>query len=351
MLNLALIGYGGMGKYHANTLITPEPNVKIIGVFDIDDTATTQAKSDGYDVYDCFSDVLTDANVDAVLIVTPNDTHRDIAIAALKAGKHVLCEKPVMMNTGELQEVLEVAMETGNIFYVHQNRRWDEDFLIIKNLYENKQIGDLFRIESRVHGANGIPGDWRHLKAHGGGMVLDWGVHIIDQLYYLIDSPLKSVSADLSFVLGDECDDGFTAIIKWQNGVEALIEVGTTNFVKLPRWYVKGLEGTALIADWDMSGEMVVRGGSSNTSNTHSNLTPIQAGVGLTKTMAPPSEDDITRLELPKPAYQPESIYENFYRVITEDAKPIVKNQQVYEVLSLIEDIFEAAETQTVIKY
>ena len=77
---------------------------------------------------------------------------------------------------------------------VHQNRRWDEDFLTIKQMYNEKTIGDLFRIESRVHGANGIPGDWRHLEAHGGGS-LDWGVHLLDQVLFMVDSRITSLSA------------------------------------------------------------------------------------------------------------------------------------------------------------
>lgn len=89
-----------------------------------------------------------------------------------------------------------------NTFMVHQNRRWDPDFLLVRELYRNGQIGDLFQLESRVQGANGIPGDWRHVKKQGGGMLLDWGVHLLDQMLWLIDSPVKDVKADLSFVLG-----------------------------------------------------------------------------------------------------------------------------------------------------
>ena len=78
-----------------------------------------------------------------MLIATPNDLHKDLSIAALRAGKHVVCEKPVALNTAELDEIVAVAKETGNTFMVHQNRRWDPDFLIVRDLYRNRQIGDL----------------------------------------------------------------------------------------------------------------------------------------------------------------------------------------------------------------
>lgn len=120
---------------------------------------------------------------------------------------------------------MKVAEETGQVFMVHQNRRWDEDFLTVKKIYNEKMTGEIFHIESRVHGANGIPGDWRHLKKNGGGMVLDWGVHLLDQLLFMIHSPVTSVYANLSYVLGDEVDDGFQTYLTFANGITALVEV------------------------------------------------------------------------------------------------------------------------------
>ena len=256
-INIVIIGYGGMGSYHQKELM-PHELVNVIGVYDIAQKAQDKAREAGLTFYDSLEQVLKDASVEAVLIATPNDVHKALSIAALRAGKQVICEKPVAMNVGELDDILAVAAETGNTFMVHQNRRWDPDFLVIRELYQNGQIGDLFQIESRVQGANGIPGDWREQAEHGGGMLLDWGVHLIDQILWLIDSPVKSMAADFSYVLGQEVDDGFILYLTFENGIRSLIEVGTTNYSQLPRWYVKGLNGAAKIDDWDLSGEIVV---------------------------------------------------------------------------------------------
>ena len=229
-VNFVVIGYGGMGSYHVHTLMPAEnEKIKVLGVYDILAERHQAAVDQGLRAYDSFEAVLADDNVDAVLIATPNDVHKDLAISALRAGKHVVCEKPVAMNVAELDDILAVAKETGQTFMVHQNRRWDPDFLIVRDLYLNKQIGEVFQIESRVQGANGIPGDWRHLQQHGGGMLLDWGVHLLDQLLWLVKSPIKKVSVDFSYILGDEVDDGFISYITFENGVKALVEVGTTN--------------------------------------------------------------------------------------------------------------------------
>lgn len=347
LINLVVIGYGGMGSYHARELIKETDGVKVVGIHDINPERLELAKENHFEVYETLESVLTDQSVEAVLIATPNDSHKELAIAAMKAGKHVVCEKPVMMNTKELEEVMAISKQEEKIFMVHQNRRWDNDFLIIRDLYQQPKIGELFQIESRVQGANGIPGDWRHLKQHGGGMVLVWGVHLLDQLLFMVDSKLTTVVADLSYVLGDEVDDGFISYLTFENGVRAVIEVGTTNFIKLPRWYVRGFEGAAVINDWDLSGKIVKQTGTID----HHNLVPIQAGQGLTKTMAPPSEDATTTYEINEVAADFDSFYHNFYEVVRKKAAPIVKNEEVYRVLRLIETIFEAAETKQVLTF
>lgn len=340
-INFVIVGYGGMGSYHAHTLMpTEKEKINLYGVYDILEERLEAAQEKGLKAYKTFEAVLADEAVEAVLIATPNDVHKALAIQAMQAGKNVICEKPVAMNVLELDEILAVAKETGQTFMVHQNRRWDPDFLIVRDLYQHHQIGEIFQIESRVQGANGIPGDWRHLPEHGGGMLLDWGVHLLDQILWLVKSPIKKVAVDFSYVLGDQVDDGFISYITFENGVKALIEVGTSNYTKLPRWYIKGYEGTARIDDWDLSGEIIR---ATNTEDV-SAPKPIQAGVGLTKTMAPPSEEAMERLTFPEAKAEYETYYSNVYSVIRENAEPIVKNSEVREVLALIEQLFALGE-------
>lgn len=347
-MKLAVCGYGGMGAHHAKVII---PNtskyIEVIGSYDIKDSRQKQAEKDGYKVYSSYDDLLDDDLVDIVLIATPNDCHKDQAIRALNKGKHVICEKPVTLTSQELEEILEVEKSTGKVFMVHQNRRWDDDYLVVKNLYKNKKIGDLYHIESRVQGANGIPGDWRCMAKHGGGMLYDWGVHLLDQILNLVDSPLETVYSDHSFVLGNDSDDGFTSFLKFKNGVTAQIEVGTTNFITLPRWYVKGLKGTAVIHDWDLNGEIIEY----NHEVKHIAPTPIKAGAGLTKTMAPLNEGSLIRHGLVKPLRYNETFYDNFTDVVRGSAERIIKNDEVLRVMRLIEAMFNSYENNTIINF
>lgn len=343
--SVVIVGFGGMGSYHAK-LIKETNSLEVVGTYDLLEARRADSINAGYKVYESYEEVLADPAVEIVLIATPNDVHKEIAIRALQAGKHVICEKPVAMSKEELQDMLAAADAAGRVFMVHQNRRWDEDFLTIKKMYDQETIGSLFQLESRVHGANGIPGDWRHVKAQGGGMLLDWGVHLLDQLLFMIDSKVISVSSSLSFILGNDVDDGFEAILQFENGIKAIVEVGTTNFITLPRWYVKGIEGTGIIEDWSLTGRLVTR----NNEGEKIEPKPIRAGVGLTKTMAPPSEGATITEALPQPAELGSSFYDNFAAVIEGTAEPIVKNAEVMRVQNLIEAIFESAEKNHVVK-
>ena len=232
---IAIVGFGGMAGWHYDEIQTIE-NLEIAGIWDIREERRQCAAEKGLHVYGSLDELLADGTSDLVLIATPNDVHKPVAIAAMRAGKNVISEKPVTLSSEDLQEMTDVSKETGRFLTVHQNRRWDEDYLTVKRILEEGKLGELFRVESRVHGSRGIPGDWRQEKEHGGGMILDWGVHLLDQLLLLFeDVPLRSVYATVTNVTNQLVDDGFYAEIVFANGVTALVEVGTSNFVSLPR--------------------------------------------------------------------------------------------------------------------
>lgn len=341
---MALIGYGGMGSWHAET-IRAIPGLILRGVYDIDPARRQAAAQAGIHAYRSLEELLADPEVRCVTIATPNDTHLPLVCKAMQAGKHVVCEKPVALNSGELEEMIACSRRCGVLFTVHQNRRWDEDFLIAKRLYDEGTLGRLFGIESRVHGANGIPGDWRGRKTHGGGMVLDWGVHLIDQLLMMVhDRQLLSVSAQLSHLTNDEVDDGFRALFGFEGNLTALLEVGTSHFIKLPRWYLTGNRGTACIRDWDLSGELV-------TVSTEKKweIAPVRTAAGLTKTMAPRAEDTVHTQALPRVPTDIHDYYRNL-RAAVEDGVPLaVQPKEALRVMKVMEAVFaSAASGQTV---
>jgi len=265
----------------------------------------------------------------------------------MEAGKNVVSEKPVTLCSADLAVMREASERTGKFFTVHQNRRWDEDFLTVKNVLAEGKLGEVFRIESRVHGSRGIPGDWRQEPEHGGGMVLDWGVHLLDQALLLFPGEkLETVYATLTNVTNQICDDGFTADLGFANGIHVLVEVGTSNFISLPRWYVLGADGTAVIQDFGRDGKIVCA-----TGVNEGDVVPVITAAGLTKTMAPRREDTIRTEEMPWADSDIRDFYKNVMAVIEGKEEPKIKLDEVARVMRLMEAIFESAKTRQVVTF
>ncbi|MBE6791583.1 MAG: gfo/Idh/MocA family oxidoreductase, partial [Ruminococcaceae bacterium] len=102
-LRLAIIGFGGMGSWHAENISNKIPEIEVCGAYDIRPEALENAREKGYYTYSSLDELLSDKTVDIVTIAVPNNFHKDLAIKALRAGKNVICEKPVTLNSAELE--------------------------------------------------------------------------------------------------------------------------------------------------------------------------------------------------------------------------------------------------------
>ena len=345
-LVVGIVGFGGMGGWHCDILGEIE-GCRVAGIYDIKESQKKKAIDKGIRSYDSLEEVLADDEINLILIATPNDVHKDIAVKAMRAGKHVVSEKPVTLSSKDLQVMIDASQESGRFFTVHQNRRWDEDFLTIKKIYDENKLGEIFRIESRVHGSRGIPGDWRQEKEYGGGMILDWGVHLLDQILLMLEGrKLKKVYSTITNVTNQLVDDGFTCHLIFDGNLEVIVEVGTSNFISLPRWYVLGADGSAIIEDWDLNGRIVKATGVNETD-----VVPVHTASGITKTMAPRRDDTIHVEDLPVVKSDIKDFYRNVRKVVLENEEPKVKLDEVMRVMKLMESIFESAENQKVVDF
>lgn len=232
------------------------------------------------------------------------------------------------------------------VFYPRQNRRWDKDYLTIKKLFEEKTLGDVFHIESRYHGSRGIPGDWRGMKEKGGGMMFDWGVHLLDRMVMMIPGKIKTVYARMTHVTNDEVDDGFIMNMTFDSGITATVEVGTCNFINLPLWYMAGTKGTAEIKDFQDRGHMVLL-----RSWEDKDATPILMGEGLSKTMAPRGSDTMDDMPLPDITYDRNELYSNVCDVVLGEGEQIVKNEEALRILKLMEAALESDRRGTSVEF
>jgi len=344
-LRIAIVGYGGMGRWHG-WRIRELDCLELAGIYDIRKEPGDFAREHNIPVYDSFEAILADESVSIVTVAVPNHLHKDLCIRLMEAGKHVVCEKPVALNSTELQEMIDAANRCGVLFTVHQNRRWDEDFRVVKKLLDENTLGNIFRIESRVHGSRGVPGDWRNQKQYGGGMVLDWGVHLFDQILQMGFGKLKSVYSQLSFVTNENCDDGFTVLLSFENGPAVEVQVGTSNFINLPRWYVLGENGSAVIENFKMDGKIVMV-----SDWDKRDAVPVVTAAGLTKTMAPRTKETIAEYPLPRIESDVHDFYRNVVKVIRGEETQLVTHAEVMRVMKLMEAVFESSETNKVIDF
>ncbi len=344
-IKIAIIGCGGMGGWHLGKM-TRSQLFDVVGIYDTDPKVKAKADLRHIVFFESFEALTAYPGLQAVLIATPNDFHRTYAVACAEKGLAVLCEKPVTLSCADLQAMLDAAEKNHTVFAVHQNRRWDKDYLIMKKIVEEGKIGNVYRIESKVTGSHGIPGAWRKVKSQGGGMIFDWGVHLMDQLLLFKPEPITSVRCQTSYIYGEEVDDGFELTITFQDGFSAVITIDTNSFVKLPRWMIYGMNGTAVIKDFNCKGKIIAV-----KERIDRHLKGVQAGNGFTKTMADRSKSSIQKYRLPKIKDDGLALYRNFVSCVENGTpeKSIITGKQLMRVMKLIELAFESAEKNEVL--
>lgn len=338
MKNVAVIGYGGQGAWHCKQILKSDV-CTLAGTYDIREIRRDAAKNDGVKVYESNEAIFADPAVDIVVVAVPNDRHKDLVISALEAGKNVICEKPVEMSVKAFDEMVDASKRTGKFFTVHQNRRWDVDFLATKEVIDSGNIGKPICIESRIHGSRGIPSDWRCEKAHGGGMILDWGVHLIDQMLQLHGEKVVKVYCTCSHITNKEVDDGFKLYLTYDDGVTALVEVGTYNFLPMPRFYLQAEKGSAKIEDWQHPCHVAKL-----KAWQEKDVTPVQNAAGITKTMAPRDSITLDEYDLPIPKSDVHNFYRNVCAAIDGTAERYIKLEEVRRVMCVMEAAFASDE-------
>ena len=276
---LGIIGYGGMGSYHHMKIEKPE-TLRFIAACDCSEARRAKARENGLRAYADVETFFREGDFEAVLIATPNHLHYPMAMAALEHGKHVICEKPATLTAAEFRTLMETAREKQLLLTCHQNRRMDKDFRMIQKIFQSGELGPIFRVENRVEGSRGIADTWRRKKEYGGGMLYDWGAHLIDQLLQLTTGTVTSVFMRQQHLIPSDADDNFRLELEFDTGLSALVEIGTCNFIMHPLWYVLGRTGSAQIDYWDLSGKVVTL--TNETIRWEDEIKPNIAGPSIT---------------------------------------------------------------------
>jgi scyllo-inositol 2-dehydrogenase (NADP+) len=348
MYNLGIIGYGGMASHHFKSL-KGNKRLQVKGVFDVNPKRCEVAQKEGLKAYPSKEELLADPEIHIVLIATTNEVHKELSIEAMKAGKHVICEKPVTLSSKELEEIMEASEKYNKVFTIDQNRRTNKDFVLMKRKVEEGLIGEPYVIESRVEGSRGMPTGWRTAKELGGGMMLDWGVHLIDQIMYMTDEKVVNVFCKMYSIEYSSVDDNFRLTMTFKSGLTAHIEVSTNNYLTHPRWYVLGKKGTLQIDNWDCNGKIVRC--TDKESIWEDEIVYTKAGP--TKTMAPRNANSTEEIMLSEPTDVIDDltiVYDGFIDAIEGKAPLKITPEQAMRVMKVMEAAFLSHETASAIK-
>ena len=347
MHKAGIIGYGNMGSWHAENVNERIDGLQVVAIYDIEEERKKLAKENGLTVYESAEELLK-SGIDLVIIATPNNFHKYYSIMAMEAGVNVVCEKPACMNCEELEEVIAASERTGKLYTVHQNRRFDTDYLTMKKIIDDNMLGKLYFLDSRLYSNRGSSGRWRSTYEAGGGTLYDWGIHMIDQVLCLIDSKPVRVFAQLQSVRFPKVDDICRVVIEFENGVRSQIVADLWCYINEPRWHLSGDDGTATIYEWFGKEGKVVK---ANTKEVNWQQGCVYTPNGLSKTMWPRPVQEISELPLPEVDNPPqwEDFYKNVIDVIEGKAEQIVKHSEIRKSMKVVIAAFESARTNQVI--
>ena len=229
-LKLAIIGTGYISKIHAQAAKSLE-DVELVAVMN-HRPESMSAFAEQFAIprqYTSLDDLIAEGNVDAISINSPNYLHAPQTIQALKAGIHVMVEKPMAMNAEEARQMLTASEKSGKLLMVAHCWRFDEETLWLKKHLDEGLIGEIVRTKGNGVHVNWGPSGWfTEAQYAGGGALVDMGVHAVDMARFLLGDPQPvCVYADIRTEYGDyDVDDTGTIIIQWDNGATSTIESG-----------------------------------------------------------------------------------------------------------------------------
>ncbi len=251
-VRIGMLGYGAIGHEHA-VAIGQVDGLALAAVCDPNPLRIEAAQAmvpsvrghaDGVDL-------LADDDVDLVIVSTPPNTHADWVLRALRAGKHVVVEKPFCITVEEADRQIAAAAEAGLTLAVYQNRRWDQDYLALKAAVRAGRIGEVFHLESFVGGYDHPCNFWHSDAEISGGAIYDWGSHYLDQILDLLPQQVQWVSATAHKRVWHDVTnaDHTRVLLHFEGGIEAEFTASDLAAARKPKYYVLGTSG-AIVGSW-----------------------------------------------------------------------------------------------------
>jgi len=324
-----------MGRYHIERY-RMHPGVKVQAVCDMDLQLAERTAADFgiSQAFSSFEEFLAKADIQAVSIVVPNYLHKPFTLAALDAGLHVLCEKPMALDTAEALEMQAAVRATGRKFMIHFNQRFRPEHQYFRHIVETGELGQIYYASAgwrRMRFIPGLGGWFTQKKFSGGGPLIDLGVHMLDLTRWIIGRPHATrVSASTFGQLGAQIgaaqgktfdvEDLASALIRFDNGVTLHLEVSwALNFEHREKIYleVSGTGGGLSSVSYDLKDK---------------NISVFRESCGV-----------LTRTE---PLHFPhtfENAQQHFVNCVLQDREPDAGAEDGVEIMRILDAVYESA--------
>ena len=265
MTRVALIGYGYAGRTFHTPLIRGTPGLELAVICS---TRAERVHADLPDIRVASSPEQACAlpSVDLVVIATPHDSHARMAAMALRAGKHVVLEKPVATTLEEARQLASVARNTDRVLAVFHNRRWDGDFLAVTDLLASRVLGEVSHFESHFDRFRPVVRDrWRERSGVGSGLWYDLGPHLVDQALRLFGLPDRVVGTLAAQRAGAQSDDWEHVILEYGR-LRVIVHASVLVAAPPPRFAVHGHAGSWIKYGVDAQERQLIAALTPNTS-------------------------------------------------------------------------------------
>ncbi|AXE28891.1 oxidoreductase [Chromobacterium phragmitis] len=242
-LKAGLLGYGYAGATFHAPLLNATEGLELVAVSSSKPEHVAQDWP-GVRVWPNAEALLDESDIDVVVIATPNDSHFPLAQAALRAGKHVVVDKPFTLDAAQARQLIEEAALAGTMLSVFHNRRWDADFLAVRQLLEDDSLGRVVHFESHFDRYRPqVRQRWRESPGPGAGLWFDLGPHLLDQTLQLFGLP-QAISLELAALRDDaQSDDWFHAMLRYPDK-RVVLHGSALAAAAAPRFTIHGTRGS-----------------------------------------------------------------------------------------------------------
>ncbi len=349
-VKVGIVGCGGIANQKHLPAIQSNGNYEILAFCDIDrkraEAAKEQYGTEDARVYTDYAELVKEKDIEAVYVLTPNKSHAEISVAAMKAGKHVMCEKPMAKSYTDAKLMLDTAKETGKLLTIGYQNRYRQDSIYLKRACVNGDLGEIYYARAHAVRRRAVPtwGVFLNEDEQGGGPLIDIGTHALDLTLWMMDNyEPESVTGSVYRKLAEQKEQG-NAFGEW-DPKEFTVEDSAFGFIKMKNGATIHLESSWALNTLDVDEAKTSLCGTKAGADMKDGLRINCVQYNKQLVEKPDLKSGGVAFFSGKSEEAQDIEQKVFYEAITEGKPLVVKPEQAIAVTRILEAIYESART------